>query len=270
MCITFKNMKKQKKLNNKLAVFQAKNGAIEVRTDSDKETVWATQAQIAAIFEIERSVVTKHIRNIINDGELAENSVCAIFAHTASDGKTYDVKMYNLDVILAVGYRTNSVRAVEFRQWATKTLKEYITKSFVVSKRIIGSNYAKFLQSVEDVKSLLPADINLDNKSILELVKTFADTWLSLDAYDKDELKIKTITKRKVKLTADELAQAIADFKALLIKKQEATDLFAMERQQDSLAGIVGNVMQGFGGQDVYPGLEEKAAHLLVTIAAIR
>jgi len=109
-------MKKATKSQNNLAVYQTKDGAIELRADSDRETVWATQAQIAEIFDIERSVITKHVRNIIKDGELDENSVCAIFAHTAADGKTYNVNMYNLDVILAVGYRTNSAKAVVFRQ----------------------------------------------------------------------------------------------------------------------------------------------------------
>src|SRR3989339_335011 len=101
-------MKNKKKSNNQLVVYQAKNGAIEIRADYGRDTIWATQAQIAGIFEIERSVVTKHLLNIMKDGELEEDSVCAIFAHTAADGKTYDVKMYNLDAILAVGYRLNS------------------------------------------------------------------------------------------------------------------------------------------------------------------
>jgi len=104
----YRLMKKATKSQNNLAVYQTKDGAIELRADSDRETVWATQAQIAEIFDIERSVITKHVRNIIKDGELDENSVCAFFAHTAADGKTYNVNMYNLDVILAVGYRTNS------------------------------------------------------------------------------------------------------------------------------------------------------------------
>lgn len=260
MRITIYNMKKEKKLNNKLVVYQAKNGAIEIRTDSDKETVWATQADIVRLFEKDQSVISRHISNIFKDGEIDQKSNMQKM-HNANSDKP--VIYYSLDVILSVGYRTNSGKAIEFRKWATKILRNFINKGYVINPVQIKNNYAKFLETVEDIKSLLPVDKNIDSKSILELVKTFADTWLSLDAYDKDELKIKTITKRKVKLTADELTKAISDFKVELIKKQEATDLFAMERQKDSLAGIVGNVMQGFGGQDVYSGLEEKAAHLL-------
>ena len=136
----------------------------------------------------------------------------------------------------------------------------------MVNKKTIAQNYDKFLKTVDDIKSLLPADKNLDNKSILELVKTFADTWLSLAAYDRDKLEIKKITKRKVSLAAEELEQAIKDFKIELIKKKQATDLFAKPRQKTVLDGIVGNVMQSFGNKDLYPGLEEKAAHLLYFI----
>src|SRR3989344_5044768 len=113
----------KKKLKNNVVVYQSKSGAIELRGDFNKETLWATQAQIAEMFAAERSVVTKHIRNILKDKELDERSGCANFAHTAEDGKTYHVQHYNLDVILAVGYRTNSIKAIQFRQWATKTLR---------------------------------------------------------------------------------------------------------------------------------------------------
>ena len=105
-------MKSKRNTTNQLAVYQAKSGAIELKADATKETIWATQAQIADIFVIERSIVTKHIRNLFKDKELDERSVCEKFAHTAGDGKTYQVQAYNLDVVLSVGYRTNSKRAV--------------------------------------------------------------------------------------------------------------------------------------------------------------
>ncbi len=99
---------------NKIIIYQAKTGAIELRGDYQKETLWATQAQIADVFNVERSVVTKHIRNILKDKELSADSVCAKIAHTADDGKTYQVQVYDLDIILAVGYRTSSQKAIEF------------------------------------------------------------------------------------------------------------------------------------------------------------
>lgn len=249
-----------------MVIYQAKSGAIELRGDFTRETLWATQAQIADVFNIERSVVTKHIRNILKDGELNEKSVCAKFAHTASDGKVYQTQFYNLDVALSVGYRANSARAIEFRQWATKTLRTYIVDGYTINRARIGQNYDAFMKAVADVRALLPAGMQSDTGSILELVRIFADTWMSLDAYDKEKLNLKKPTKKKVALTGAKLTESVAVLKSELIKKGEATDLFATERNRNALEGIVGNVMQAFAGADVYPSVESKAAHLLYFI----
>jgi len=255
-------MKKEPK-NKGVVIYQAKNGAIELRGDFTYETVWATQTQIAEIFGIERSVVTKHIRNILKDKELNENSVCAKFAHTAEDGKTYQVQYYNLDIILAVGYRANSTKAIEFRQWATKTMRNYIVDGFVVNKNRIAKNYQQFLSVVDDIKKLLPAGSTVQAGDAIEFISLFADTWLSLDAYDRDALPKGKLTKKKVELTAEKVTNSLAEFKEELIHKSEATDIFGVERSKGSVAGIVGNVMQSFGGKEVYESAEEKAAHLL-------
>ncbi len=252
-----------KQKENKIVIYQTKTGAIELRGDVGKETIWATQAQIADIFSVERSVVTKHIRNILNDKELNEKSVCANFAHTAADGKIYQVQFYSLDVILAVGYRANSARAIEFRQWATKTLHGYIVDGYVINKSRIAKNYAQFLEAIENIKHLLPAGTNIDYASVLELISAFADTWVSLAAYDEDKLAATGATKRTVVVTANQLVEALGAFKQELIKKSEASNLFGVERHKESVAGIVGNVMQSFGGAPIYPTVEERAAHLL-------
>ncbi len=255
--------KKTGSLKSEVVIYQAKDGAIKLRGDYRKETVWATQAQMVDIFGAERSVVTKHIRNILNDNELEAASVCAKFAHTADDGKTYQVNFYNLDVILAVGYRTNSARAITFRQWATKTLRKHIIDGYTINRTRIAKNYGEFLNAVEKIKALAPSGSAVDTASVLELVTLFADTWLSLDAYDKDKFAVTKTTKKKVQLTAKNLSVAIIVLKKELMSKGEATDLFASERSRASVEGIVGNVMQSFGGKDVYSSLEEKAAHLL-------
>ncbi len=247
-------------------VYQVKSGALALRGDFEKETIWANQGQIAKIFDIERSVITKHIRNILADKELNEKAVCANFAHTAEDGKTYNVQFYNLDIILAVGYRANSTRAIEFRKWATKTLRAHIVEGYTINRARVGQNYDTFMQSVADVKALLPKGTPIDNASILELVRMFADTWMSLDAYDKETLDINKPTKKKVNITAEKLSKSVEVLKGELISKGEGTDLFATERTRGALEGIVGNVMQSFGGTDVYQGIEEKAAHLLYFI----
>lgn len=129
-------MKKISKPKNNLVLYQAKNGAIEFRGDLEHETIWATQAQIAELFGTKRPAITKHINNIFKDGELIEKSVCSILEHTAGDGKTYKTQYYNLDAIISVGYRVNSKTAIEFCKWATKTLKEHITKGYTINKLI--------------------------------------------------------------------------------------------------------------------------------------
>lgn len=258
---------KIKKLSipQEVVIYQAKNGAIEFRGDCNNETVWATQAQIALVFELERSVVTKHIKNIFSDKELDENSVCAKFAHTAGDGKMYNVQFYNLDIILSVGYRANSSKAIEFRKWATKTLRSHIVDGFSINKKRISHNYEVFRKAVDDVRALVPASYS-DTDSVLELISLFAHTWMSLDAYDKETLSLQKPTKKKVIFTSKSLSKDIATLKQELIKKGEATEHFATERNRDALEGIVGNVLQSFGGNHVYESVEEKAAHLLYFI----
>ncbi len=254
---------KKKQRGKAVVIYQAKSGAIELRGDFSHETLWATQADIASIFDTERSVITKHIRNILKDKELDVRSVCAKFAHTAEDGKIYQVQFYNLDVVLAVGYRTNSKRAIEFRQWATKTLREHITRGYTINRKQVAKNYDAFLKSVSDIQALLPEHIAFDPKSVLELVKEFSATWVSLDAYDKESLKTIGTTKKAIKLTGMELTEAIVGLRRELLKNGEATEIFAQERKAGSIEGIVGNVMQSFAGQMLYSSIEEKAAHLL-------
>lgn len=244
-------------------IYQAKNGAIEFRGDMPRETIWATQAQIAEVFGVERSVVTKHIRNILRDNELDARAVCAKFAHTAADGKTYQVENYNLDVIISVGYRVNSKMATQFRQWATKTLREHIIKGYTIHRKRIASNYDAFMRSVADIQDLLPEHVVFNPKDVLELIKEFASTWISLDAYDKEALATTGSSKKKVKLTGEELTSAIGTFRTELLRNGEVTEIFAHERTSGSIEGIVGNVMQSFGGKEMYQTLEEKAAHLL-------
>ena len=199
----------KKKENRQIVIYQAPSGAIEFRGDWKKETIWATQAQVAELFDIERSVTTKHIRNILKDKELDVDSVCAKFAHTAADGKTYQVQFYNLDLILAVGYRANSVKAIEFRKWATRVLREHIIKGYTVNRKRIAHNYDAFMKAVADIQTLLPEHITLDPKTVLELIKEFASTWVSLDAYDKDALTAIGTTKKSITLSSTELMEVV-------------------------------------------------------------
>jgi len=248
------------KQKNTIVIYQAKSGAIELRGDFSHDTVWATQAQIVNLFGVDQSVISRHINNVFKDSEVEAKSNMQKM-HNANSDKP--LTLYSLDVILSVGYRTNSKVAVEFRKWATKTLHDHITKGYAINRKQVVKNYDAFMKSVGDIQFLLPEHVALDPKMMLDLIKEFANTWVSLDAYDKEELKIVGATKKTVKLTGQELLLAISTLKTELLKKDEATDIFAQERAVGNVEGIVGNVMQSFGGKAVYASVEEKAAHLL-------
>jgi prophage antirepressor-like protein len=253
-------MSAKRSIKKEVVLYQAPSGAIELRGDFERENIWATQADIAKVFGIERSVVTKHIGNVLKSEEITEKSNVQKM-HIANSDKP--VTLYSLDIILAVGYRANSARAIEFRKWATKTLREHIKRGYTINRKQIGRNYDAFMKAVADVQSLLPEHVTLDPKQVLELIKEFAGTWVSLDAYDKDALKPIGVTKKAITLTGEELTGAIHELRKELMRKDEATELFAQERTKGSVGGIVGNVMQSFGGKALYPSAEEKAAHLL-------
>lgn len=250
-------------MSNSLLIYQAKDGSIELRGDIRLDTVWASLDQIASIFGRDKSVISKHLKAIFAESELDRKAVVAKNATTAADGKTYNVEYFNLDAILSVGYRVNSKTATEFRKWATKTLKAHITKGYTLNRKQIARNYDAFVKSVTDIQQLLPDHVTLDPKVILELVKEFSMTWVSLDAYDKESLTVVGTTRKEIALTGKELTDAIANLRSELIRKGEATELFAQEKNEGSIEGIVGNVMQSFGGKSVYATAEEKAAHIL-------
>ena len=250
-------------MKKEIIIYQSKNGSLEFRGDYEKETIWASLDQIATLFGRDKSVVSRHIKNIFIDEELIKNSVVAFFATTASDGKTYQVEYFNLDMILSVGYRVNSKTATKFRQWATKTLRQHIYKGFTIDRKKISKNYNEFLSAVESVKKLLPNGGQVKAKDVLELVKLFADTWFSLDAYDKSNFPKSGANKKQVFINAEELTEAITELKLVLLKKNQNTEFFAQSRQKYVIAVIVGNVFQTVFGRDAYETLEEKAAHIL-------
>lgn len=174
--------------------------------------------------------------------------------------------MYNLDAIIAVGYRIGSVSGTKFRRWATTMLREHIIQGYTINPTRIEKNYEQFLKAVEDVGKMLPATSGLSSNDVLELITLFAGTWFSLDAYDKASLPHEGLSRKEVEFTAEELEKALGELKIDLIDKKEATELFAQEKQAGNLAGIVGNIMQSVFGEDAYPSIEEKAVHLLYFI----
>jgi prophage maintenance system killer protein len=222
--------------------------------------------QMADIFGVNPPAISKHIQNIYKEKELLKKSTSSKMELVQNESGRIvkrKVDIYNLDVLIAVGYRINSLVGTKFRQWATRTLRSYIVDGYAINKSRVAKNYQQFLEAVNDIKRLLPSGAVINTESILELVNLFADTWLSLDAYDKDLLISKGVTKKRVTLTADKLIDTLVKLKQVLADRGEATELFGLERGTGNVAGIIGNILQTFSGKELYPSVEEKAAHLL-------
>ena len=254
------------KTKNELAIYQTESGGLELSIDNKKDTIWANLNQISKLFDKDKSVISRHIKNVFESKELNERETVAFFATVQKEGSKYverNIAYYNLDLILSVGYRVNSKQATKFRQWATKILKSYMTDGYVINNNRIKENYDNFLKAIEDIKLLVTDNSSLKNNDIIELIKTFANTWLSLDKYDKDVLPTTGNIEKDTKITAKNFEKDLEIFKNELIKKNEATEFFATERVNGNLENIFCNVFQSFDGIDVYKTLEEKASNLL-------
>jgi prophage maintenance system killer protein len=260
-------MQKNNEISKKgeVIIYKALKGP-EIQVKLDNDSVWLDAHSVARVFNVRRPAVVKHINNIYKTGELERKSTCSILEQVAADGRIRKMNLYNLDMIISVGYRINSKQATQFRIWATKVLRQHIVDGFSINKKRLIKNYDVFLRAVEDAKKLLPAGGEIKAEDALELAKMFASTWLSLDAYDKATLPKTGSVKKKVAITAEHLLGAIEDLKRDLVTKHEATDIFGTARTQQSISGIIGNVFQSFGGKEFYPTVEEKAAHLLYFI----
>ena len=258
-------MSKQKQ---QIIIYKSKTGPkLEVSLKND--TVWLTQKQISVLFDKNVRTVSEHIGNVFKEGELKENSVVRKFRITASDGKTYNTNVYNLDVIISVGYRVKSLRGTEFRIWATKILKKYIIDGLVLNEKRLRDKQIKNLDHLEGAIKLLQQTIERrklksnESKALLNLITDYTNSWILLQKYDENDLKVEKVTKKKgVRLIYNEVYEEILVLKKNLIKKKQATELFANEKDY-GLEGILGNIYQTFGGKDLYTSIEEKAAHLL-------
>ena len=252
-----------KKMKENTVVFQAKNGAIELQIDCKQDTMWANIDEIAELFDIDKSNISRHIKNIFKDKELIKNSTVAKNATVQKmEGSRLiarNIEYFSLDIILAIGYRARSAkRAIEFRKWATKTLKNYITRGFVINPKTIKRNYQEFLDTIEDIKLLAKDNQKISSGDILELIKTFSSTWFSLESYDKESFPKTKKSKKSINLSSDLLYKEVEILKKELISKKEATKLFAQEKNEKSLEGIFGNIFQTAFGNDVYNSIEGK------------
>lgn len=254
---------------SEVLIYEAAPGVPVVAVRLEGETLWLSQEQIAELFGRERSVVTKHLRNVFKEGELDEKAVCANFAHTAADGKTYQTRFYNLDVIISVGYRVNSKRGTQFRQWATQVLRAHLVQGFTLNQvRLADRGLTEAQQSLDLLARTLSnqALVSDAGRDVLALIVGYAKTWSLLRQYDEDGLVLPGACEpSRGALDYSMALAAIAQLKAELMSRGEAGTLFGHERGE-AFQGILGGIEQTMFGEPLYRSREEKAAHLLYFI----
>lgn len=266
-------MKKQKQTNishkGEVVIYKDKDGKTSFEVNFQEDTLWLSQKQIAKLFSVDRTVITRHIKNIIKSGELRKDAVCAFFAHTAEDGKTYNTEYYSLDMIISVGYRVNSSRATQFRIWATNILRNHLLKGYTINqKRLLQEkeNFEKlqttiaFLQEKSRAKTLKGQE-----SEILSLLVDYSRTLTFLEQYDKSGLKKAQAGKAKFVLEYAVCQNIVTEVKKELMVKKEAAEIFGNERG-GAFESVIKNLYQTFAKKELYPDLETKAAHLLYLV----
>lgn len=252
-----------------LILFSTEDHRIEINVKIDKETLWLNLNQIAELFERDKSVISRHLKNIFKEEELEENSVVAKFATTAFDGKNYNVDFYNLDAIISVGYRVNSKRGTQFRKWASSILKDYTMTGYALNNDYL---YKKGFDDLKrSIKILTDTLVNQSlvqdiGETALQIIQSYASTWELLLAYDEKRLTVdQNFDDTTFPFDYDFLVQSIGNFKELLIEKKEASNLFGQQKGNPLLA-IFQNIHQTFDCEPLYKSYIERAAHLLYFI----
>lgn len=234
-------------MGDEIVLFESDDKEIKLTVPVERETVWLTQAQMTELFERDISVISRHISSIFKEGEVDRDSNLH-FLQIANSDKP--VAYYSLDVIISVGYRVKSKRGVEFRKWANTVLKQYILQGYAVNNNRIA-------QLGEVIQIMKRTENSLDSRQVLSVIEKYSEALDLLDSYDHQNMTRPKGNSATYELSYDECREVIAS-----MRFGYESELFGKEKD-DSFKGSIGNIYQSFGGQDVYPTLEEKAAHLL-------
>lgn len=247
---------------SEIAIYESDSGRISVTLE--RETVWLSLQQMAELFARDKSVISRHLRNVFAEGELERQAVVAKNATTAADGKTYQVEFFNLDAVLSVGYRVNSRQGTRFRQWATQLLKDHLTRGYTLNRERFEANARELEAALELVRRTARVpELDIDGgRGLVEIVSRYTQTFLWLQRYDEGLLTEPTGSPGGELPSVKDAQAALASLKTQLMARGEATELFARERG-DGLAALLGNLQQSVFGAPAYPSLESKAAHLL-------
>ena len=253
---------------NKIIIYQSEDGKTQIDVRLENDTVWLTQAQMAELFQTDRTSIVRHIQNIYKIGELDRESTCAKIAQVQTEGHRYvrrTIPYFNLDMIISVGYRINSKRGVKFRQWANKILKDYLIKGYAVNDNIRREQIGELRQLVgilgRTIQSqpLMPSE---ESQALFDVVTDYAYALDTLDNYDYERLTIeKTTQEERFHATYNNAIRAIEGLR----KKFGGSSLFGNEKD-DSFKSSIGQIYKTFGGKALYPSMEEKAAMLLYLV----
>ena len=234
--------------NNEIILFETDDNKVVIPVQINEDTVWLNRNQMAQLFDRDIKTIGKHINNALR--EELDSTVVAKFATTASDGKTYQMDYYNLDMIISVGYRVKSKRGIEFRKWANRVLRDYILRGYAL-------NEERMQQLGEVVRLMKRTHRSLDSEQVLSVIERYSSALNLLDDYDHQRIKHPKGTNAIYTLTYEECRSVIDH-----MKFGDESNLFGKEKD-DSFKGSIGNIYQSFDGHDIYPTLQEKAANLL-------
>lgn len=247
-----------------IIIYQTPDGQTELDVRLEGDTVWLSQAQLSILFRSDRTSIGRHIRNIYKNGELTENSTCAIFAQVQQEGKRVvkrAIPHYNLDMVISVGYRVNSKQATQFRIWANRVLKEYLIQGYAINRNAKVEQLEELKRTIAVMNDVLAAKTVTRDEAVglLKVISDFAYGLDTLDRYDYQQLEISdTTSEERFRATYESAMEALQVLKTQF----GASELFAREKD-GSFHSTMGAIYQTFGGRDLYPSVEEKAANLL-------
>jgi death-on-curing family protein len=254
---------------NQVEIYQTKDKQIEVKFEGD--SVWLSLNQLSELFEKHKSVISRHLKNIFISKELSRNSTVAKNATVQKESGrevVRNIEYYNLDAIISVGYRVNSKRGTEFRQWATKRLKDHLIKGYTINEKRIKQN-EKNLKELQKMIGLIKQSGKArelsasEAKGLLEIITNYTQSFILLNQFDTATLPAEKLNENiTYEIEYGEAIKAIGELKRQLIKKKEASDLFGKERDS-AFESILNSVVQTFAGSYLYKSIEEQAAHLL-------
>ena len=251
---------------DKLVIYQTKDSKTEIEVSFDQDTVWLTQQQISDLFSTSRENITMHLKNIFQQEELAENSVCKDFLRTAKDGKNYKTKHYNLDAIISLGYRVNTKLGTQFRQWATQRLKDYLVEGYAINQKRLAEKdmEVKTLKTgIQILSTTLKDHIKTidEAKGLTILLDQFDKGLTLLDDYDHEALDEKGKNAKQAKLIE------YKDFKSVIaaMKSDFSSDIFGQEKD-DSFKSAIRQIYQTFEENDLYPSLEESQLSVMMPL----